>query len=70
VTALLASDVDDRATEPRCGFGICRREPEHLILTHREDGSLEPVLAVCALHVTPAIAWGRPAPLEVAIRPI
>lgn len=70
MTALLASDVDQEWPGPRCGYGMCRREPEYQLLLEREDGTLEQVLLVCGFHVTPAVVWGRPAPLDVAIRPL
>lgn len=53
---------------PRCGFGICLRPAEHQVLLEHGDGTLEPVLEACGLHVTPAVVWGRPEPLDVAIR--
>lgn len=70
MTALLAHDAAAWAVAPRCGFGICRRPAEHQVLAELADGTLVPVLEVCGLHVTPAVMWGQPAPLDVAIRPI
>ena len=68
----MLADVNPRPqpVAPRCGFGICRRPAEHKVLAQGDDGTLRAVLDVCSWHVEPAVSWGRPAPLEVAIRPI
>lgn len=67
----LAPDADAwGASVPACEFGICRREAEHQVLVEAADGSLEHALFACWYHITPAVVWGRPEPLEVVIRPV
>lgn len=58
------------ARPPSCQFGLCRRPSEHQVLVDGVDGELEAVMEVCGLHVTPAIVWGRPEPLDtLRVRP-
>lgn len=47
-----------------CEYGLCDREAEHQVLLENPDGTLEQVLEVCGLHVTPAVVWGRPWPVD------
>jgi hypothetical protein len=59
----LVGYVPRRLEEPRCQFGICRRDIEFEVTTSPD---IVPVL-VCGLHVTPVVVWGTmpdaPAPV-------
>lgn len=64
--------VDDVVTlggVRRCEYGLCREPAAYVIVPENAAGDVDG-MAVCGLHVTPAVSWGIADPGMPAILPV